>query len=79
MMTRMATMIGGLVIAVTAALVPPPQQMLKSPKALYGAAVIKALAGDADSALRLLQRSNAPAPEKPSIKTASTCSEPRRG
>ena len=79
MMTRMATMIGGLVIAVTAALVPPPQQMLKSPKALYGAAIIKALAGDADSALRLLQRSNAPAAEKPSIKTASTCREPRRG
>jgi hypothetical protein len=53
--------------------------MLKSPKALYGAAVIKALAGDADSALRLLQRSNAPAPEKPSMKTASTCREPKRG
>ena len=72
-------MIGGLVIAVTAALVPPPQQMLHSPKALYGAAVIKALAGDADSALRLLQRSTAPAPEMPSTKTAQACPSTKRG
>jgi hypothetical protein len=79
MMTRTAAMIGGLVVAVAAALVPPPQQMLKSPKALYGAAVIKALAGDADSALRLLQRSSEPAAEKPAMKTASTCREAKRG
>lgn len=73
-------MIGGLAIAVTAALVPPPQQILQSPKALYGAAVVKALAGDADSALRLLERSAQPAPVKPAImKAASTCSQPRRG
>ena len=72
-------MIGGLIIAVTAAVVPPPQQMLKTPKVLYGAAVIKALAGDANSALRLLQESTAPAPEKPAMKTASTCREAKRG
>jgi len=72
-------MIGGLAMALMAALVPPPQQMLKGPKALYGAAVIKALAGDANSALRLLQESSAPAPEKPAMKTASTCREPKRG
>jgi hypothetical protein len=72
-------MIGGMVIAATVALVPPPQQMLKSPKALYGAAMIKALAGDANSALRLLQESNGPAVEKPAMKTASTCRELKRG
>ena len=72
-------MIGGLVVTVAAALVPPPQQMLKTPKALYGAAVIKALVGDADSALRLLQESYQPAVEKPAMKTASTCREPGRG
>lgn len=78
-MTRTATMIGGLVIAVAAALVPAPQQMLKTPKVLYGAAMIKAVAGDADSALRLLQQSTAPAPEKPSMKTAQTCRDSNRG
>jgi hypothetical protein len=78
-MTRMATMIGGLVVAVTAALVPPPQQMLNSPKALYGAAVLKAAVGDANSALRLLQMSTQPKPEKPAMKTASTCREVKRG
>lgn len=78
-MTRVATMIGGLAVAVAAALVPPPQQMLKSQKALYGAAVIKALVGDADSALRLLQRSSEPAAGKPAMKTASTCREAKRG
>ena len=72
-MNRMATMIGGLAIAIAATLVPAPQQMLKSPKVLYGAAMLKAIAGDADSALRLLQRSTEPAAEKPRIKTASTC------
>ncbi len=72
-------MIGGLVIAVAAALVPAPQQMLKTPKVLYGAAMIKVVAGDADSALRLLQESNAPAPEKPSTKTAQTCRGSQRG
>ena len=49
----------------TSALVPAPQQMLKTPKILYGAAMVKALTGDADSALRLLQKSNEPAVEKP--------------
>jgi hypothetical protein len=78
-MTRTAAMIGGVVVAITAALVPPPQQMLKSPKVLYGAAVIKALAGDADSALRLLQESTASAAEKPVMKTAPTCRESKRG
>ena len=78
-MTRTATMIGGLVIAVAAALVPPPQQMLKTPKVLYGAAMLKALSGDANSALRLLQQSNAPVPEKPALKTAQTCRETKRG
>jgi hypothetical protein len=72
-------MIGGLVIAVAAAMVPPPQQMLKTPKVLYGAAMIKALTGDADSALRLLQESHAPAPEKPAMKTASACPQTKRG
>jgi hypothetical protein len=79
MMAKMATMIGGLVIAVAAALVPPPQQILKTPKVLYGAAMIKALSGDANSALRLLQQSNGPAPEKPSMKTAQTCHDSKRG
>ena len=78
-MTRTVSMIGGLVIAVTAALVPPPQQLLKTPKVLYGAAMIKALSGDADSALRLLNESTAPAPEKPSMKTAQTCPLTKRG
>jgi len=78
-MTRMATMIGGLVIAVAAALVPPPQHILKTPKVLYGAAMLKALSGDANSALRLLQESSAPAPEKPATKTASTCGASNRG
>jgi hypothetical protein len=77
-MTRMATMIGGLVVAV-AALVPAPQQMLKTPKVLYGAAMVKALTGDAASALRLFQESTAPAPEKPAMKTAQTCREAKRG
>jgi len=72
-------MIGGLAIAVTTTLVPPPQRMLQSPKALYGAAVLKALVGDANSALRLLERSTAPAPEQPATKTAATCSQPNRG
>ena len=72
-------MIGGLVIAIAATLVPPPQRILESPKALYGAAVLKALAGDANSALRLLERSTEPAPQKPVMNTASTCSQPRRG
>ena len=66
-------------IAVAAALVPPPQHLLKTPKVLYGAAMIKAVAGDADSALRLLQESTAPAPEKPSMKTAQTCPLTKRG
>jgi hypothetical protein len=79
MMTRMLTTIGGLVIAVAAALVPPPQVILKTPKVLYGAAMFKAVSGDASSALRLLEESTAPAPEKPSMKTASTCREPKRG
>ena len=79
MMTRTATMIGGLVMAVAAALVPPPQQILKAPKVLYGAAMIKAVSGDADSALRLLQESTTPAPEKPAMKTAQTCPSTRRG
>ena len=78
-MTRTATMIGGLVIAVTAALVPPPQQILKTPKVLYGAAMLKAVSGDANSALRLLQEFNAPAPEKPATKTAQTCRDTNRG
>ena len=78
-MTRMATMIAGLVIAAAAALVPAPQQILKTPRVLYGAAMIKAVSGDADSALRLLQQSTAPAPEKPAMKTASTCRETKRG
>ena len=78
-MAKIATMIGGLVIAVAAALVPPPQQIWKTPKVLYGTAMIKALSGDADSALRLLQQSTAPAPEKPSIKTAQTCRDSKRG
>lgn len=78
-MARTASMIGGLVVAIAAALVPPPQRMLESPKVLYGAAVYKALSGDADSALRLLQRSCQPAAEKPALKTASTGSEPHRG
>lgn len=77
-MTRIATMIGGLVVAV-AAMVPAPQQMIKTPKILYGAAIVKALTGDADSALRLLQKSNEPAAEKPAMKTASTCREAKRG
>ena len=78
-MTKTATMIGGLVIAVAAALVPPPQQMLKTPKVLYGAAMIKALSGDADSALRLLHECNAPAPEQPATKTASMRPGAKRG
>ncbi len=78
-MTRTATMIGGLVIAVAAALVPAPQQMLKTPKALYGAAMVKVLSGDAESALRLLQQSNAPAPEKRAVNSAHTCRESHRG
>lgn len=78
-MTRTATLIGGLVMAVAAALVPAPQQILKTPKVLYGAAMIKVVAGDADSALRLLQESTAPAPEKPSMKTAQTCPLTKRG
>jgi hypothetical protein len=53
--------------------------MLKTPKVLYGTAMIKALSGDANSALRLLQQSNAPAPEKPSLKTAQTCRDSKRG
>jgi len=72
-------MIGGLVIAVAAALVPPPQQILKTPKVLYGAAVLKAVSGDANSALRLLQESSAPAPEKPATKTAQACRDTNRG
>lgn len=72
-------MIGGLAIAVTAALVPPPQRILEKPMALYGAAVVKALSGDANSALRLLERSTQPTPEKPAMHTASTCSQPKRG
>ncbi len=79
MMTRTATMIGGLVITVAAALVPPPQQILKAPRVLYGAAMIKAVSGDANSALRLLQESTAPVPEKPSMNTAQTCRWPNRG
>ena len=75
----MSTMIGGLVIAVAAAMVPPPQQIVKAPKVLYGAAIIKAVSGDADSALRLLQESTAPAPEKPAMKTAQTCPLSKRG
>ncbi len=78
-MTRTATMIGALVLAVAASLVPAPQQILKTPKVLYGAAMIKVVAGDADSALRLLQESSAPAPEQPSIKTAETCPLSKRG
>ena len=78
-MAKMATMIGGLVITVVAAMVPAPQQILKTPKVLYGAAMIKAVSGDADSALRLLQESTAPAPEKPTMKTAQTCPLTKRG
>ena len=78
-MTRIATMIGGLAIALTASLVPPPQRILQNPKALYGAAVLKVLAGDANSALRLLERSSQPVPQKPATNTASTCSQPKRG
>lgn len=66
-------MIGGLALAMAAAIVPPPQQMLNSPKALYGAAMVKAAVGDADSALRLLQRSTEPAPTPVRMKSASTC------
>ena len=77
-MAKIATTIGALIIAV-AALVPAPQTMLKTPKVLYGTAIIKALSGDANSALRLLQQSNAPAPEKPSMKTAQSCRDNKRG
>lgn len=66
-------MIGGLVVAITAAVVPPPQQMLHHPRFLYGAAMVKAAVGDADSALRLLQRSTEPAPTPVRMKSASTC------
>lgn len=72
-------MIGGLVVAIAAALVPPPQQLIRSPKVLYGAAIVKAISGDADSAMRLFQESTAPAPEKPAIKTAQTCPYSKRG
>ena len=78
-MAKIATMIGGMVIAVAAALVPAPQQILKTPRVLYGTAMIKAVSGDADSALRLLQRSNRPPTEKPSMKTAQTCRDTKRG
>jgi hypothetical protein len=78
-MTRMATMIGGLAVAIAATLVPPPQQMFTSPKALYGAAIVKAAFGDADSALRLLQRSSEPAPTPARVKSASTFSLVPRG
>jgi hypothetical protein len=72
-MARMTTMIGGLAVAIAAALVPPPQQMLNSPRALYGAAMVKAAFGDADSALRLLQRASEPAPAPARVNSASTC------
>ena len=73
-MTRTAAMIGGLVMTAAAALVPPPQQVLHHPKFLYGAAMVKAAVGDADSALRLLQRSSDPPPRPAHVKAASTCS-----
>ena len=66
-------MIGGLVVAMVAAVVPPPQHLLNSPKVLYGAAIVKAAVGDADSALRLLQRSSEPAPTPVRTNSASTC------
>lgn len=71
-------MIGVVAVAI-AALVPPPQHMLKNPKALYGAAVYKALVGDAQSALRLLQESSAPSPQQPSTRRASACTASPRG
>jgi hypothetical protein len=72
-MTRTAAILGGLAVAVAAAVVPPPQHLLTSPKVLYGAAMVKAAVGDADSALRLLQRSTEPAPAPVRMKSASTC------
>lgn len=78
-MTRTATMIGGLAVAIVAAVVPPPQQLLMSPKALYGAAMVKAAVGDADSALRLLQRSTEPTPTPTRVNSASRCSLSPRG
>lgn len=73
-MTRTATILGGLVVAVAAAVVPPPQQLLNlHPKLLYGAAIVKAATGDANSALRLLQRSTEPAPQPVRLNRASVC------
>lgn len=79
-MTRTATIIGGLVVAIAAAVVPPPQQLLaQHPKLLYGAAIVKAATGDANSALRLLQRSSEPAPQPVRLDRASTCTLSPRG
>ncbi|MGH9522414.1 MAG: hypothetical protein ACRD3E_07775 [Terriglobales bacterium] len=78
-MTRTAAMIGGLVMTMAAAIVPPPQQVLHHPKFLYGAAMVKAAVGDANSALQLLQRSTERAPAPARVRSASTCSPQSRG
>jgi hypothetical protein len=76
-------LIGGLVIAMTTTVLPAPKISTDNPKLLYGAAIYKAIVGDAGSALRLLQRSEdqpAAVPAAPS-RAASNCtaSHPARG
>ncbi len=65
-------LIGGLAVAMATTIVPAPRISTENPKVLYGAAIYKAMIGDAGSALRLLQRSKTAAtPEVPNPRAAS--------
>lgn len=67
-------LIGGLAAAMMASVVPAPRISLENPTLLYGAAIYKAIVGDAGSALRLLQRSENPAPATSNVRrTTSRC------
>ncbi len=77
MMSGKALLIGGLAVAM-ATVIPAPKISFESPSILYGAAIYKAITGDAGAALRLLERSNeqaAPAPLPAG--TASQCTRAR--
>ncbi len=81
-MSGKGLLIGGLAVAMMTAVVPAPRLCSNNPKLLYGAAMFKAMTGDAASAMRLLQRSREEAAPAPAARPrlASQCSaHPSRG
>jgi hypothetical protein len=79
-MSGKGLLIGGLAVAMMTTVVPAPRLSTHNPKVLYGAAIFKAIVGDAGSALRLLQRSRDESAPAPRARIASSCpAQPVRG